>query len=102
MSEQLLCVTNFDGDERLRVKQMIHAIGAKYTGYMTHGNSAIICGRYAHVKILHFIVFDSLNLFSISLIFYPCKFLVNIFKFLSFTDLMEPNMTKPVNGKFLW
>uniref|UniRef100_K1PC08 PAX-interacting protein 1 n=1 Tax=Magallana gigas TaxID=29159 RepID=K1PC08_MAGGI len=44
-SNQLLCVTNFDGDERLRVKQMIHAIGAKYTGYMTHGNSAIICGR---------------------------------------------------------
>ncbi|XP_062589088.1 PAX-interacting protein 1-like isoform X1 [Saccostrea cucullata] len=44
-SNQILCVTNFDGEERLRVKQMINAIGAKYTGYMTHGNSAVICGR---------------------------------------------------------
>ncbi|XP_048727007.1 PAX-interacting protein 1-like isoform X2 [Ostrea edulis] len=44
-NNQILCVTNFDGEERLRIKQMINAIGAKYTGYMTHGNSAIICGR---------------------------------------------------------
>ncbi|XP_078332569.1 PAX-interacting protein 1-like isoform X2 [Crassostrea virginica] len=44
-NNQLLCVTNFDGEERLRVKQMITAIGARYTGYMTHGNSAVICGR---------------------------------------------------------
>lgn len=44
-SNQIICMTNFDGDERIRIKQMINAIGARYTGHMTHGNSALICRR---------------------------------------------------------
>ncbi|XP_021368129.1 PAX-interacting protein 1-like isoform X2 [Mizuhopecten yessoensis] len=42
---QIICVTNFEGDERMRIKQMINAIGAKYTGYMTHSNSVLVCKR---------------------------------------------------------
>lgn len=63
MSEQFLCVINFDGDERLRVKQMIYVIGVKYIGYMIYGNFVIICGRYVYVKIFYFIVFDFFNLY---------------------------------------
>ncbi|KAK3103670.1 hypothetical protein FSP39_020895 [Pinctada imbricata] len=44
-SNQIICVTNFEGEDRLRVKQMINAIGAKYTGYMTHTNSALISNK---------------------------------------------------------
>lgn len=39
---QLICVTNFEGDERRRMKLMIAQIGAKYTGYMTRANSVLI------------------------------------------------------------
>lgn len=54
------------------------------------------------MDIFYFNVFDFLNLFLIFLIFYLCKYLVNIFKFLIFIDLMELNMIKLVSGKFLW
>ncbi|CAL1541165.1 unnamed protein product [Lymnaea stagnalis] len=47
---QMISVTNFDGEERLRLKQMINAIGAKYTGYMTHHNSALICKKPGGMK----------------------------------------------------
>ncbi|KAH9518689.1 PAX-interacting protein 1 [Bulinus truncatus] len=47
---QMISVTNFDGEERVRLKQMIHAIGAKYTGYMTHHNSALICKKPGGMK----------------------------------------------------
>ncbi|GFS07832.1 PAX-interacting protein 1 [Elysia marginata] len=47
---QRISVTNFDGEERVRLKQMIHAIGAKYTGYMTHHNSALICKKSGGMK----------------------------------------------------
>ncbi|GFN96195.1 pax-interacting protein 1 [Plakobranchus ocellatus] len=47
---QRISVTNFDGEERMRLKQMIHAIGAKYTGYMTHHNSALICKKSGGMK----------------------------------------------------
>lgn len=47
---QIICVTNFDGDERTRIKQMISAIGAKYTGYMTHSNSVLICKKPEGLK----------------------------------------------------
>ena len=47
---QMISVTNFDGDERMRLKQMINAIGAKYTGYMTHHNSALICKKPGGMK----------------------------------------------------
>ncbi|KAL5006232.1 hypothetical protein ScPMuIL_015038 [Solemya velum] len=42
-TDQIICVTNFDGEERTRVKQMITSIGAMYTGYMTHSNSVLVC-----------------------------------------------------------
>lgn len=41
-SSQIICVTNFEGEERYQVKQMILLIGAKYTGYMTCANSLLI------------------------------------------------------------
>ena len=41
-SSQIICVTNFEGRERQKVKQMIMLIGAKYTGYMTRANSLLI------------------------------------------------------------
>ncbi|XP_071121795.1 PAX-interacting protein 1-like [Mytilus edulis] len=44
-SNQVLCMTNFEGEERIRIKQMINAIGARYTGHMTHGNTALICRK---------------------------------------------------------
>ncbi|RUS89229.1 hypothetical protein EGW08_003039 [Elysia chlorotica] len=47
---QRISVTNFDGEERERLKQMIQAIGAKYTGYMTHHNSALICKKSGGMK----------------------------------------------------
>ncbi|XP_059170628.1 PAX-interacting protein 1-like [Physella acuta] len=47
---QMISVTNFDGEERVRLKQMINAIGAKYTGYMTHHNSALICKKPGGLK----------------------------------------------------
>ncbi|XP_035826554.1 PAX-interacting protein 1 [Aplysia californica] len=47
---QMISVTNFDGEERMRLKQMINAIGAKYTGYMTHHNSALICKKPGGMK----------------------------------------------------
>ena len=37
-----MCVSNFEGEERARVKQMILLLGAKYTGYMTRANSLLI------------------------------------------------------------
>lgn len=81
---------------------MIYVIGVKYIGYMIYGNFVIICGRYIYMEIFYFNVFDFLNLFLIFLIFYLCKFFVNIFKFLIFIDRMELNMIKLVSGKFLW
>ena len=51
---QIICMTNFDGDERIRIKQMINAIGARYTGHMTHGNSALICRRWVKNNLLQF------------------------------------------------
>jgi len=39
---QIICMTNFEGEERRQVKQMITLIGAKYTGYMTRANSVLI------------------------------------------------------------
>ena len=42
---QIICVTNFEGIERERVKSMIGCVGAKYTGYMTRANSVVICNK---------------------------------------------------------
>ncbi|KAK6184096.1 hypothetical protein SNE40_006628 [Patella caerulea] len=47
---QIICVTNFDGEERKRVKQLITSLGAKYTGYMTHANSVLICKKPEGIK----------------------------------------------------
>lgn len=44
-SNQIISVTNFEGEERDRVKQMITALGAKYTGYMTRTNSVLVCRK---------------------------------------------------------
>lgn len=44
-SNQIISITNFDGDDRDRVKQMITALGARYTGYMTRSNSVLVCRR---------------------------------------------------------
>ncbi|XP_046580805.1 PAX-interacting protein 1-like [Haliotis rubra] len=49
-SNQIICMTNYDGEERQRIKQMINAIGAKYTGYMTHSNSVLICKKPEGLK----------------------------------------------------
>ncbi len=43
---QIISVTNFEGEERTRLKHMIAMIGARYTGYMTHANSVLIAKRY--------------------------------------------------------
>ena len=48
---QIISITNFSGEERKRVKQMISAIGAKYTGYMTRTNSVLICKRWVCLKL---------------------------------------------------
>lgn len=42
---QIICVTNFEGDERIRIKHMISSVGAKYTGYMTRANSVVLATR---------------------------------------------------------
>ena len=47
---QILCVSNFQDDDRSRVKQMILALGARYTSYMTHANSALICKQYVQTS----------------------------------------------------
>ncbi|KAL8572757.1 hypothetical protein ACOMHN_030339 [Nucella lapillus] len=47
---QIISITNFMGEERKRVKQMICAIGAKYTGYMTRTNSVLVCKRPGGMK----------------------------------------------------
>jgi PAX-interacting protein 1 len=44
-SNQVICMTNFEGDERQHIKQMIAVIGAKYTGYMSRANSVLIAKR---------------------------------------------------------
>ncbi|XP_041365559.1 PAX-interacting protein 1-like [Gigantopelta aegis] len=44
-SNQVMSITNFDGEERKRIKQMINSIGAKYTGYMTHTNSVLVAKK---------------------------------------------------------
>lgn len=49
-NNQIIAMTNFDGEERERVKQMILSIGAKYTGYLTHCNSVLICKRPEGLK----------------------------------------------------
>ncbi|KAL3842635.1 hypothetical protein ACJMK2_020626, partial [Sinanodonta woodiana] len=46
----VISVTNLENDERTRVKQMIHAIGARYTGYMTRSNTALVCKKPEGVK----------------------------------------------------
>ncbi|KAH3887645.1 PAX-interacting protein 1-like [Dreissena polymorpha] len=49
-SDQIISITNFDGDDRTRVKQMISALGAVYTGYMTRTNSVLVCKGPEGVK----------------------------------------------------
>ncbi|WAR02724.1 PAXI1-like protein [Mya arenaria] len=49
-SDQIISITNFDGDDRTRVKQMINALGAKYTGFMTRTNSVLVCKGPEGVK----------------------------------------------------
>lgn len=41
-ADQLFCMTNFEGEDRERVKRMIACVGARYTGYMTRAHSALI------------------------------------------------------------
>lgn len=41
----ILCMTGFIGRDRDFIKDMIKLAGAKYTGYFTHHNHAIICKR---------------------------------------------------------
>ncbi|ELU01586.1 hypothetical protein CAPTEDRAFT_224833 [Capitella teleta] len=45
LKEELFCVTNFEGEERERVKHMILMLGAKYTSYMGRGHSALIAKK---------------------------------------------------------
>lgn len=35
-------MTNFEGDERHRLKLMVTQTGAKYTGYLTRANSVLV------------------------------------------------------------
>ncbi|XP_064634696.1 PAX-interacting protein 1-like [Lineus longissimus] len=49
-ANQIICVTNFEGDERTKIKHMVTVIGAKYTGYMTHKNSALVCKKMGGLK----------------------------------------------------
>ncbi|XP_054168214.1 PAX-interacting protein 1-like [Oppia nitens] len=41
----IITMSNFEGEERLRIKEMILKTGAKYTSYLTQKNSVIICKR---------------------------------------------------------
>lgn len=45
---QIITITNFEGEDRLRIKEMIIKTGAKYTSYMTQKNTIIICKRYLY------------------------------------------------------
>lgn len=47
---QIITISKFEGDERIRLKQMITATGAKYTGYMTQHNTLLICKLINGVK----------------------------------------------------
>ena len=38
-------MTVFEDEERNQVKNMILALGATYTSYLTEANSAIVCKR---------------------------------------------------------
>ena len=39
-------MTGFEGEERVRVKEMIIRTGAKYTNYLTQKNTIIVCKRF--------------------------------------------------------
>ncbi|PIK57828.1 putative PAX-interacting protein 1 [Apostichopus japonicus] len=43
--EYVIAVTGFEGTERNDVKTMIEMIGATYTGYLSRGNTLLICRR---------------------------------------------------------
>lgn len=42
---QIMTLTNFDGEERERLKSMVLLAGAKYTGYMSRANTVLICRK---------------------------------------------------------
>ncbi|ESO05730.1 hypothetical protein HELRODRAFT_171398 [Helobdella robusta] len=47
---QTLCITNFDGYERVLVKRMIVMLGAKYTGFLNRNNSLLVAKRASGKK----------------------------------------------------
>ena len=53
---QLVCVTGFEGDDRIRVKHMLMLIGAKYTGYLTAAHSVLIAKSWVNIFLLQVIM----------------------------------------------
>lgn len=50
LNKYVICVTNFEGRERHRLKMMLELMGAKYTGFMTRANSVLICRKADGLK----------------------------------------------------
>lgn len=44
-TKHIICVSGFEGDERIRVKQMVEESGALYTPYFSRHNSVLICKK---------------------------------------------------------
>ncbi|XP_014665590.1 PREDICTED: PAX-interacting protein 1-like isoform X2 [Priapulus caudatus] len=45
LKNHIICVSNFEGEERVMIKAMIVVLGAKYTGFMTRHNTVLISRR---------------------------------------------------------
>lgn len=85
--QQIISMTGFEGEERLRVKEMILRTGAKYTNYLTQKNTIIVCKRFEFFSVKFnwnqnlFVIIDSkeknignqLNGDSLSLIWFGFK-----------------------------
>ena len=57
MRDQIVTISNFEGEERLLMKSLILLTGAKYTSYMTDKTTVLICKKYAYLpRLVCFIV----------------------------------------------
>ncbi|XP_070567106.1 PAX-interacting protein 1-like [Ptychodera flava] len=48
--DQVIAVTGFEGKDRSDVKVLVELVGAKYTGFLTRGNTVLICHRQEGAK----------------------------------------------------
>lgn len=45
-TKQIVSLSGFEGEERVKVKNMVEALGAKYTNYFSKHNNLLVCRRY--------------------------------------------------------